>query len=91
MLESNSLKNEWNTFWTKLFEKIEGVCASDSSTFKLFISNLDKVTKLSFLIGGFELPFDKRIVESRRRYTAVSVHKIFGSRARMVADSTGKK
>ena len=60
-------------------------------SFKLFISNLDQVTKLSFLAGGLELPFDKRTVETSRRYTAVSVHKIFGTRARMIADSTNKK
>ena len=87
----NSLKNEWDTFWAKLFEKIERVCASESSTFKLFTSNLDQVTKLSFLVGGLELPFGKRIVETSRRYTAVSVHKIFGIRARMIADTTNKK
>ena len=87
----NSLMNEWDTFWAKLYEKIERVCTSESKTFKLFIINLDQVTKLSFLVGGLELPFDKRIVETSRRYTAVSVHKIFGIRARMVADSTNKK
>ena len=59
----NSLKNEWDTFWAKLFEKIEKVCASESSTFKLFASNPDQVTKLSSLVGGLELPFDKRIVD----------------------------
>ena len=92
-------------FWAKLYEKIEKVCTSESKTkierictsesktFKLFISNLDQVTKLSssFLVGGLELPFDKRIVETSIRYTAVSVHKIFGIRARMIADSTNKK
>ena len=87
----NSLKNEWDTSWAKLFEKIERVCASESSTFKLFASNLDQVTKLSFLVGGLELPFDKRIVETSRRYTAVSVQKIFGIRARMITDTTNKK
>ena len=87
----NSLKNEWDTFWAKLFEKIERVCASESSTFKLFASNLDQVTKLFFLVEGLELPFDKRIVETSRRYTAVSVHKIFGIRARMITDTTNKK
>ena len=51
----------------------------------------DQATKLSLLVGGLELPFDKRIVETSRRYTAVSVHKIFGIRARMIADSTNKK
>ena len=83
--------NEWDTFWAKLYEKIERVCTSKSKTFKLFISNLDQVTKLSFLAGGLELPFDKRIVETSKRYTAVSVNKIFGIRARMIADSTNKK
>ena len=87
----NSLKNEWDTFWAKLFEKIERVCASESSTFKLFTSNLDQVSKLSFLVGGLELPLDKRIVETSRRYTAVSVHKIFRIRARMITDSANKK
>ena len=48
----------------KLFEKIERVCASESSTFKLFASNLDQAAKLSFLVGGLELPFDKRIMET---------------------------
>ena len=81
----NSLMNEWDTFWAKLYEKIE------SKTFKLFISNFDQVTKLSFLVGGLELPFDKRIVETSRRYTAVSVHKIFSIRASMIADSRNKK
>ena len=90
-IRCNSLKNEWDTFWAKLFEKIERVCASESSTFKLFISNLDQVTKLSFLVGGLELPFGKRIVETSRRYTAVSVHKIFGIHARMIPDTTNKK
>ena len=70
--------NESNTFWAKLYEKIERVCTSESKTFKLFISNLDQVTKLSLLVGGLKLPFDKRIVETSRRYTSVSVHKIFG-------------
>ena len=87
----NSLMNEWDTFWAKLYEKIERVCASESKTFKLFISNLDQVTKLSFLVGGLEIPFDKRTVETSRRYTAVSVHKILGIRARMIAHSTNKK
>ena len=87
----NLLKNEWDTFWAKLFEKIERVCALESSTFKLFTNNLDQVTKFLFLVGGLELPFDKRIVETSRRYTAVSVHKIFQIRARMIADSTSKK
>ena len=45
----------------------------------------------SFLVGGLELPFDERIMETSRRYTAVSVHKIFGIRARMIAHSTNKK
>ena len=59
-----SLKNQWNAFWAKRFEKIKRVCAPASSTFKLFISNLDQVTKLSFFIlGGLTLPSDKRIVE----------------------------
>ena len=83
--------NEWDTFWAKLFEKIERVCASESSTFRLFTSNLDRVTKLSFLVGGLELPFDKRIVETSGRYAAVSVHKIFGIRTTMIADSRNKK
>ena len=83
--------NEWDAFWAKLYEKIERVCTSESKTFKLFISNLDQVTKLSFLVAGLELPFDWRIVETSRRYTAVSVHRIFGIRARMIADSTNKK
>ena len=78
-------------FWAKLYEKIERVCTSESKTFKLFISNLDQVTKLSFLAGGVELPFDNRIVETSRRYIAVSVHKIFGIRARIIAGSTNKK
>ena len=52
--------NEWDTFLAKLYEKIENVCTSESKTFKLFISNLDQITKLSFLAGGLELPFDKR-------------------------------
>ena len=82
--------NEWDTFWAKLYEKIE-VCTSESKTFKLFISNLDQVTKLSFLVGGLELPFDKRIVETNRRYTAVSVHKILGIHAKMITHSTNKK
>ena len=38
----NSLMNEWDTFWAKLYEKIERVCKSNSKTF----SNLDQVTKL---------------------------------------------
>ena len=83
--------NEWDTFCAKLYEKIERVRTSESKTFKLFISNLDQVTKLSFLVGGLKLPFDKRIVETSRRYTAVSVHKIFGIHTRMIADSTNKK
>ena len=89
--KGNSLMNEWDTFWANLCEKIERVCRSESKTFKLFISNLDQVTKLSFLGGGLQLPFDKRIVETSRRYTAVLVHKIFGIRARMITDSTNKK
>ena len=76
--ECNSLTNERDTFWAKLFKKIERVGASESSAFKLFTSNLDQVTRLSFLVGCLELPFDKRIVETSRSYTAVSVHKIFG-------------
>ena len=83
--------NEWDTFWAKRYEKIKRVCTSESKTFKLFISNLDQVIKLSFLVGGLEVPFDKRTVETYRRYTAVSVHKSFGIRARMIADSTNKK
>ena len=83
--------NKWDTFWAKLYEQIERVCTSESKTFKLFISNLNQVTKLSFLVGGLELPFEKRIVETNRRYTAVLVHKIFGIHARMIADSTNKK
>ena len=42
----NSLMNEWDTFWAKHYEKIERVCTYESKTFKLFISNLDQVTKL---------------------------------------------
>ena len=61
--------NEWDTFWAKRYEKTERVCTSESKTFKLFISNLDQITKLSFLVGGLKLPFDKRIVETSRRYT----------------------
>ena len=87
----NSLMNEWDTFWAKRYENIERVCTLESKTFKLFISNLDQVIKLSFLVGGLELPFDKRIVETSTRYTSVSVHKIFGIRARMIAHSTNKK
>ena len=83
--------NEWETFWAKLFEKTERVCASESSTFRLFTSNLHQVTKLSFLVGCLELSFDERIVETSRRYTAVSVHKIFGISTRMITDSTNKK
>ena len=82
--------NEWDTSGAKVHEEIERVCTSESKTFKLFISNLDKVTKLSFLVGGLE-PSDKRIVKTSRRYTAVSVHKIFGIRARMIAYSKNKK
>ena len=87
----NSLMNEWDTFWTKLFEKIERVCPSESSTVKLFTSNLDQVKNVSFLVEGLELPFDKRTVETSRRYTTVSVRKIFGICARMIADNTNKK
>ena len=76
--------NEWDIFWAKLYEKHWRLKPS-------FISNLDQVTKLSFLVGGLELPFDKRIVETSRRYTAVSVHKIFRIRARMITDGTNKK
>ena len=83
--------NEWDTFWANFFEKIEIVCASESSTFKVYTNNLDQVTKLFFLVGDLELPFDKRIMETSRTYTAVSVHKIFGIRARIIADSTNKK
>ena len=43
------------------------------------------------LVGGLKLPFDKRIVETSGRYTAVSVHKIFGICAKIIADSTKKK
>ena len=43
------------------------------------------------LVAGFKLPFDKRIVETSGRYTAVPVHRIFGICARMIADSTDKK
>ena len=75
----------------KLYEEIERVCTLESKTLKLFIGNLDKVTTLSYLVGGLELPSDKRIVETSRRYTAVSVHKIFGIRARMIAYSKNKK
>ena len=50
----NSLINEWDPFWTKLYEKIDR--EDLSKTFKLFISNLDQVTKLSFLVGSLELP-----------------------------------
>ena len=49
----NSLMNEWDTFWAKLYKKIERVCTSESKTFKLFNSNLDQVTKLSFLVGAW--------------------------------------
>ena len=73
------------------YEKIERVCTSETKTFKVFITNLDQVTKLSFPVGGLELPFDERIVETSRRYTVVSVHKICGIRARMITDSTNKK
>ena len=78
-------------FGQNFMTRLRSVCTSESKTFKLFISNFDQVTKLSFLVGGLELPFDKRIVETSRRYTAVSVHKMFGIRARMVADSTNEK
>ena len=44
-----------------------------------------------FLVGGLKLPFDKRIVETSRRNTAVSVNKIFGISARIIADSTNNK
>ena len=37
------------------------------------------------LVGGLKLSFDKRIVETSGRYTAVSVHKIFGICATMTA------
>ena len=47
--------------------------------------------RLQSFLGGLRLPFDKRIKESSTRYTAVSVHKIFGICARMIADSTNKK
>ena len=87
----NSRINECDTLWAKLFEKIERVCALESSTFTLFASSLDQVAKLSFLVGGFEVPFGKRIVETSRSYTAVSVHKCFGIHSRMIADSTSKK
>ena len=80
--------NEWDTFWAKRFEKIESVCVWESSTFKLFTSNLDQVTKLSFLVGGLEL--NKRIVETSGRYTAVKCTG-FGIHARMIGDSTNKK
>ena len=56
-----SRMNEWDTFWAKLYEKIERVCTSKSKTFKLFISNLDQVTKLSFLAGGLELPLIREL------------------------------
>ena len=54
--------NEWDTFWAKLYEKIERVCTSESKTFKLFIiSNLDQVIKLPFLVGGLELPLIREL------------------------------
>ena len=57
-------------FLGKTYEKIERVCTSESKTFKLFISNLDQITKLSFLVGGLELPFDKGIVETGSSFSA---------------------
>ena len=89
LFNCNSLMNEWDTFWVKLYEKIERVCTSETKTFRLFIGNLDQVTKLSFLVGGLELAW--RIVETSRRYTAVSMHKILGIRARMITHSRNKK
>ena len=52
-------------FGQNFMKRLRG-STSESKTFKIFISNLDQVTKPSFLVGGLELPFDKRIVETSR-------------------------
>ena len=82
--DCSSFRNNFESLWSNLNQKIIACNPSDGTQISHFISSLDRQQKIILLLGGFPFPFDGVKFTMINRFISSAVGKIHRLRKEML-------
>ena len=77
LLECREFRNNFDSIWLNLRQKIVSVCPIDGPQIFYFIHHLNQRHKVLLLLRGLQLPFDRESVTLITRFICSAVSKVF--------------